>query len=126
MLEEKIETLTKEVVALRQAIEKSGLGGAAKSSAKAETAEKAPAKAKTKAKAKVEPEHDADETGAIFRKAAKEDKPACRKYLKSVGCADLAELLTKPDLFDAAYDFAEKLLEGEDADEDEDEDDDDV
>lgn len=121
MLEEKIETLTKEVVALRQVIEKAGLGGAAKAGATKEdtaAAKKAPAK-----KAKVEPKHDADETGAIFRKAAKEDKPACRKYLKSVGCADLAELLTKPELFDTAYEFAETLLEGDDDDGDDDDDD---
>lgn len=123
MLEEKIETLTKEVVALRQAIEKSGIGGAAKASAAAAD-EKPAAKKTTKAKAKVEPEHDADETGAIFRKAAKEDKPACRKYLKGKGCADLAELLTKPELFDDAYAFAEKLLEADDEDGDEDDDDD--
>lgn len=122
MLEEKIETLTKEVVALRQAIEKSGLGAAA-ASGKAATGDKPAAKGKTKAKA-VEPEHDADETGAIFRKAAKEDKPACRKYLKSKGCADLAELLTKPELYDGAYEFAEKLLEADDDDGDEDDDDD--
>lgn len=121
MLEEKIETLTKEVVALRQAIEKNGTGTAA--AAKAAPAEKATtAKKKPAAKKAVEPEHDADETGAIFRKAAKEDKPACRKYLKSVGCADLAELLTQPELFDAAYEFAETLLEGGDDDDDDDDD----
>lgn len=121
MLEEKIETLTKEVVALRQAIEKNGTGttttAKAATTEKAATAKKAPAKKKA-----VEPEHDADETGAIFRKAAKEDKPACRKYLKSVGCADLAELLTQPELFDAAYEFAETLLEGDDDDADDDDD----
>jgi hypothetical protein len=117
MLEEKIETLTKEVVALRQAIEKNGTG----STAKAAPADKAPAK-KAPAKKKVEPEHDADETGTIFRKAAKEDKPACRKYLKSVGCADLAELLTQPELFDAAYDFAETLLAADDDDAEDDDD----
>lgn len=119
MLEEKIETLTKEVVALRQAIEKNGTGttttAKAAATEKAAPAKKAPAKKKA-----VEPEHDADETGAIFRKAAKEDKPACRKYLKSVGCADLAELLTQPELFDAAYEFAETLLEGGDDDDDDD------
>lgn len=121
MLEEKIETLTKEVVALRQAIEKGGVG-----TAKAASADKAPAEKKTTTKKKVvEPEHDADETGALFRKAAKEDKPACRAYLKKQGCADLAELLTKPELFDGAYAFAEKLLEAED-DDSADEDDDDV
>ena len=118
MLEEKIETLTKEVVALRQAIEKNGTGTT--TTAKAATTEKAATAKKAPAKKKVEPEHDADETGAIFRKAAKEDKPACRKYLKSVGCADLAELLTQPELFDAAYEFAETMLEGDDAEDDDD------
>lgn len=121
MLEEKIETLTKEVVALRQAIEKNGTGTTA-AAAKAAPAEKAAAKKAPAKKKAVEPEHDADETGAIFRKAAKEDKPACRKYLKSVGCADLAELLTQPELFDAAYEFAETLLEGDDDDGDDDDD----
>ena len=121
MLEEKIETLTKEVVALRQAIEKNGTGSTAAKAAPA--AEKATAaKKKPAAKKAVEPEHDADETGAIFRKAAKEDKPACRKYLKSVGCADLAELLTQPELFDAAYEFAETMLEGDDDGDDDDDD----
>lgn len=123
MLEEKIETLTKEVVALRQAIEKNGTGSAGKAATdKAPAAEKAAAKKAPAKKKAVEPEHDADETGAIFRKAAKEDKPACRKYLKSVGCADLAELLTQPELFDAAYEFAETLLEGDDGDDDDDDD----
>lgn len=121
MLEEKIETLTKEVVALRQAIEKNGTGSTAAAKA-APAAEKAAAKKAPAKKKAVEPEHDADETGAIFRKAAKEDKPACRKYLKSVGCADLAELLTQPELFDAAYEFAETLLEGDDDDGDDDDD----
>ena len=121
MLEEKIEGLTKEIVALRQAIEKSGTGAAATDA----PAAKKPAAKKPAAKKAVEPEHDADETGAIFRKAAKEDKPACRKYLKSVGCADLAELLTKPELYDGAFDFAETLLEAE-AEEEEEEDDDEV
>lgn len=98
MLEEKIETLTKEVVALRQAIEANGTGKAA------------PAKGAAKAKA-VEPDHDADEVGTTMRKAAKKDKPAVQKYIKSKKCADLAELLTKPELFDAAFEFAEGILE---------------
>jgi hypothetical protein len=124
MIEEKLVALTTEVVSLRKAIEANtaAAGGAKPAAAKAAAAEK-PAAAKPKAKKAVEPEHDADETGTIFRKAAKEDKPACRKYLKSVECADLAELLTKPELFDAAYAFAEELLgaEADDADDDDDE-----
>lgn len=126
MLEEKIVALTTEVVALRKAIEANGTG-AAKPAAKvaATDGEKTPAAKKPAAKKPkvVEPEHDADETGTIFRKAAKEDKPACRKYLKSVDCADLAELLTKPELFDGAFEFAEKLLEGDDDDAADDDDD---
>lgn len=109
MLEEKLETLTKEIVALRQAIEAGGTAGAA-----------APAKAKTGAKAKVEPEHDSDEVGATMRKAAKKDKPAVQKYIKSKKCADLAELLTKPELYDDAFTFAEGVLEAPEAEDDDD------
>lgn len=130
MLEEKLDTLTKEVVALRQAIEKNGTGGAApaaKSKAKSaddeEDAPKKPAAKKAAPKKKaVEPDHDQDEVGAIFRKAAKIDKPKCKKYLGKVDCEDLAELLTKPELYDAAYDFAEAIIDAEEEEEDEDED----
>lgn len=131
MLEEKLETLTKEVVALRQAIEKNGIGGAAKAKApaadedEAPAAKKAPAK-KAAAKKKVEPEHDADEVGALFRKLAKTgdaEKKAVRKYIAGVDCADLADLLTKPELFDAAFAWAEEqMAEEDDADEDDDDD----
>lgn len=144
MLEEKLEALTKEVVALRQVIEKGGLS-TTKAAEKAKPASKAKAKAKdadedddddddaeedapapkkrTRAKAKakeVEPDHDEDEVGTMFRKAAKIDKPKCKKYLKKVDCEDLAELLTKPELYDAAFDFAEAIVDAEDEDEDDD------
>ena len=109
MLEEKLETLTKEIVALRQAIEAGGTAGAA---AKTATTKKTTAKA-------VEPEHDADEVGTTMKKAAKKDKPAVQAYIKKVKCADLAELLTKPELYDAAFEFAQGVL---DAPEDEDDD----
>jgi len=108
MLEEKLDTLTKEIVALRQAIEAGGTAGAAAK----------PAAKKTAAKA-VEPEHDADEVGTTMKKAAKKDKPAVQGYIKKAKCADLAELLTKPELFDAAFEFAQGVL---DAPEDEDDD----
>lgn len=113
MLEEKIETLTKEVVALRQAIEANGTGGGAAKPA----ADKKPAAKKPAAKA-AEPDHDADEVGTTMRKAAKKDKPAVQKYIKKQGCEDLAELLTKPDLFDAAFEFAEGILEAPEDDDD--------
>lgn len=134
MLEEKLDTLTKEIVALRQVIEKGGLAGtkatekakpAAKGKAKAdadaddddEDDEPAPKKkAAAKKKAAPEPEHDEDEVGAMFRKAAKIDKPKCKKYLAKVDCEDLAELLTQPELFDAAFDFAEAIVDADDDD----------
>lgn len=109
MLEEKIEALTKEVVALRQVMEAGGAPAAGKAPAKKPAAKKA-----------VEPEHDADEVGATMRKAAKKDKPAVQKYIKKQECEDLAELLTKPELFDAAFEFATGILEAEAEDEDDD------
>ena len=135
MLEEKVETLTAEIVALRKVMEVAlpGLtaGGAAaeaeeetpakkpaakKPAAKKPAAKKAPAKKK-----KVEPEHDADEVAAIMRQAAKEvDKQAVMDYISEQGCDDLADLLTKPELFDAAYAFAEEQLGGDDEEEEED------
>lgn len=145
MLEEKIEALTKEVVALRQAIEKTGTAAGTKAAEKAAPAKKASAKAaaadddddedddadeapakkapakKAPAKKKAaEPEHDEDEVGSIFRKAAKIDKPKCKKYLAKVECEDLAELLTKPELYDAAFEFAEAIIEADDDDDDDD------
>lgn len=140
MLEEKVEALTKEIVALRQTIEKNGTASSTKAAEKAAPAKgkakpaaaadddddddddeepKAKAKAKAKPAAKG-PKHDEDETGAIFKKAAKKDRPACKKYLSKVGCDDLAELLTQPDLFDKAYAFAEGILEAEDEDDEDD------
>lgn len=130
MLEEKIDELTKAVVALRASIE--GQGGAAaakKPAAKKPAADddddddapKAKPAAKAKAKPKAEePEHDEDEVGAKFRAAAKLDKPRCKKYLGKVECEDLAELLTKPELFDAAYAFAEKVIAENSGDDDDD------
>lgn len=132
MLEEKLEALTKEVVALRQVIEKAGGLAPTKAAEKAKPAAKAKAKPaeddaddedeedepkakKPAAKKKApEPEHDEDEVSAMFRKAAKIDKPKCKKYLAKVDCEDLAELLTQPELFDAAYDFAEAIVEEDD------------
>lgn len=111
MLEEKIETLTKEIVALRLAYEAGGAAPAAGKTAAKPAAKKAAA---------VEPDHDADEVGTTMRKAAKKDKPAVQKYIKAKKCADLAELLTKPELFDDAFAFAEGILEAEEADDDDD------
>lgn len=140
MLEEKLDLLTKEVVLLRQALEKGGTAAGTKAAEKKAPAKKPSAKdedddgdededdkpakkpaAKKPAK-KAGPEHDEDEVGALFRKAAKIDKPRCKKYLAKVDCEDLAELLTDEDKFDAAYAFAEKVIaeaaEAEDEDDD--------
>lgn len=140
MLEEKIETLTKEIVLLRQALEKGGTAAGTKAAEKKAPAKKATSKADTddddddddepvkkapakKAPAKkkaAEPEHDEDEVGALFRKAAKKDRPKCKKFLDRNDCEDLAELLTQPELFDKAYEFAEGILEADDDDDDDD------
>ena len=131
MLEEKVETLTTEIVSLRKTLEKAlpGLmagGATTEADAEEKPAKKAPAKKapakKAPAKKKVEPEHDADEVAAIMRKAAKEvDKQAVMDYISEQDCEDLADLLTKPELFDGAYAFAEGQL-GEDEEETEDDD----
>lgn len=110
MLEEKLDTLTKEIVALRQAIEANGTGGG--------TAAAAPAAKKGGAKKAAEPEHDADEVGAAMRAAAKLNKPAIQAYIKKQKCADLAELLTKPELLDKAFEFAGTVEAPDDEDDD--------
>lgn len=129
MLEEKIEALTTEVVALRKAIEAGGVNtGSGTAEDSAETAKKPaakkPAAAAKKAPAKkaaAKPKHTEDEVAAVMRQAAKEvDKDAIVEYINEQGCDDLADLLTKPELFDAAYAFATDMLP-EDEEEEEDE-----
>lgn len=131
MLEEKIDVLTKEIVALRKAIEGGAApAAAAKSAGKPKAApadeeeEEAPKPKrgrKPAAKPKAdEPEHDADEVGSAMRKAAKLDKVKIKKYIGKQGCEDLAELLTQPELFDAAYEYAQSILEAEAEEDDED------
>ncbi len=108
MLEEKIETLTKEIVALRQAIEANGTSGGgstAKSTSKSTPKE-------------VEPEHDADEVSAIVKKAAKRDKPAMQAAIKKAKCKDLADVLTKPAVFDAIFAAAEAIVDAPEEDDD--------
>lgn len=134
MLEEKLDLLTKEVVALRKAVElNTAAGGATASKGKPaaddDGEEEAPVK-KTRAKAAdkkaeskkkaVEPEHDKDDVEAIIRKVSKEvGKPVAKKIISSFECDDLAELLTHPEHFDAAYEKAEAALNDDGEDEDE-------
>lgn len=102
MLEEKIVELTKEVVALRKVME----GGAG-----AKPAGTKPAGTKAAAAKKVEPTHDKDEVNTILRKVSADiSRPAAREIIGSFGAKDLADLLTKPEHFDAAYEAAEAAL----------------
>lgn len=122
MLEEKLDVLTKEIVALRKVIEASGLGGAAASTSKP-AADKPETKTRTTKPKAVEPTHDADEVGAILRKVSTDiSKPAAREIISGLGAKDLADLLTKPELFDKAFEQAEAAL-GETGDDDESSDD---
>jgi len=51
--------------------------------------------------------------GDLARKAAKTSKPAMREFIKrKAGCDDLAELLTKPDLYERTVVFALDIIEG--------------
>lgn len=136
MLEEKLDLLTKEVVSLRKAVEANTAAGGATASPKGKAAadddgdDEAPKakgkaaaapKGKGKAKAAPEPEHDKDDVEAIIRKVSKEvGKPVAKKIISSFDCDDLADLLTHPEHFDAAYDKAEAAL-NDDGGDDEDE-----
>jgi hypothetical protein len=114
MLEEKLDLLTKEVVALRKAVEaNTEAGGATAPAATGEEAAEKPKRGRP-AKAKdepVTPDHDADEVEASIRRVSKEiGRPAAVKIIKSFKCDDLADLLTHPEHFDAAFDAAEAAL----------------
>lgn len=122
MLEEKLDALTKEMVALRKAIEENTAAGGATAAGKAtEDAPKAKRGRPSKKEEVVEPEHDADEVETIVRKVSREvGKPVAQKIIKSFKCDDLADLLTHPEHFDAAYAKAEEALEAPAGDEDDD------
>lgn len=116
MLEEKLDLLTKEIVALRKAVEDNTAAGGATSSGKSGSSSDEPAPAKRgrgrPAKEEApEPTHDKDEVEAIVRKVSKDvGKPAAVKIIKSFKCDDLADLLSHPEHFDAAFDAAEAAL----------------
>lgn len=113
MLEEKLDILTKETVALRKAVEANTAAmGATAGKPAADTADKPKATRGRPAKAEVAPEHDKDEVDAIIRKVSKEvGKPVAKKIIADAGADDLADLLTMPAKFDAAYAAAEAALE---------------
>jgi len=122
MLEEKLDTLTKEIVALRKAVEANTAAGGGTSGAPAAAAEPAADKPKRGRPAKAEPtpEHDKDEVEAIIRRVSAEvGKPAAKKIISDQGAADLADLLTMPAKYDAAFAAAEAALpEAEDGEDD--------
>jgi hypothetical protein len=127
MLEEKLDLLTKEIVSLRKAVEANTAGGGATAPAgKAAASEDEPAPKKRGRPAKAaaaEPEHDKDEVDAIIRKVSKEiGKPVAKKIIASFKCDDLADLLTHPEHFDAAYAKAEEALAPEEEQEEEEDD----
>lgn len=120
MLEEKLDLLTKEIVGLRKAVEENTAAGGATATRKApadDDAEDKPRKRgrPPKKEEAPDPEHDADEVEAIVRRVSKEvGRPAAVKIIKSFKCDDLADLLTHPEHFDAAYAAAEEALPSED------------
>jgi hypothetical protein len=116
MLEEKLDLLTKEIVALRKAVEENtAAGGATSGSGKAASSEEAaPRKRGRPAKEEVTPEHSQDEVEEIVRRVSREvGKPAAVKIIKSFKCDDLADLLAHPEHFDAAFDAATEALPAE-------------
>lgn len=125
MLEEKLDLLTKEIVALRKAVEDNTAAGGATSSGKgaASSDDAAPAKrgrGRPAKEAAPEPEHDKDEVEALIRKVSKDvGKPAAVKIIKSFKCDDLADLLSHPEHFDAAFVAAEAALADDDGGEEE-------
>ena len=115
MLEEKMDTLTKEIVALRKAVEANTAAGGATSGGEAAPAK--PARGRPAKKEEVAPEHDSAEVEAIVRRVSKEvGRESAVKLIKSFKCDDLADLLTHPEHFDAAFEKAEGLLPSDEPD----------
>lgn len=123
MLEEKLDLLTKEIVALRKAVEENTAAGGATAGASggSAAAEDKPKRGRPKKEEAVEPTHDKDEVEEIVRRVSREvGKPAAVKIIKSFKCDDLADLLSHPEHFDAAYEAAEAALPAEEETNDED------
>src|SRR5207237_6414707 len=95
--------------------ENTAAGGATAGSGKAASGDAAPAKRGRPKKEEVTPEHDKDEVEAIVRRVSKEvGRPAAVKIIKSFKCDDLADLLTHPEHYDAAFDAATEALPSDD------------
>ena len=121
MLEEKLDLLTKEIVALRKAVEENTAAGGATSSPKASAAsDDKPKRGRPKKEEPAEPEHDKDEVEAKIREVSRTvGKPAAVSIIKSFKCDDLADLLSHPEHFDAAFAKAEAALADEGGEEEE-------
>jgi len=117
MLEEKLDLLTKEIVALRKAVEENTAAGGATSGGGSSGEDKPAGKrgrGRPPKEEAPEPTHDKDEVEEIVRRVSREvGKPAAVKIIKSFKCDDLADLLSHPEHFDAAYDAAEAALPAE-------------
>jgi len=128
MIEEKLDLLTKETVALRKAVEANTAALGATSGTKGkpsddDSGEKPAGKRGRPKKEEPTPEHDKDEVEAIIRRVSKEvGKPVAKKIISDAGADDLADLLTMPAKYDAAFAAAEAAL-AEDGDSGEEEDD---
>jgi hypothetical protein len=122
MLEEKLDLLTKEIVALRKSVEENTAAGGATSSGKAETEDKPAKRGRGRpAKEEVTPEHSKEEVEELVRRVSREvGKPAAVKIIKSFDCDDLADLLSHPEHYDAAFDKATEALPADEAEDGED------
>lgn len=118
-IEEKIDLLIKETVALRQATEANTAALTANSGGGGGTAAAGDSDKPRRGrppKAEVAPEHSAEEVEEKIRAVSKGvGRDHAVKLIKSFKCDDLAELLTHPEHFDAAYDKAVALLPSEEA-----------
>lgn len=123
MLEEKLDLLTKEIVALRKAVEENtAAGGATAGGGTSAPAAEKKGRGRPKKEEAVEPEHDKDEVETKIREVSRTvGKPAAVSIIKSFKCDDLADLLSHPEHFDAAFAKAEAAL-AEEGGEEEDED----
>lgn len=123
MIEEKLDLLTKETVALRKAVEANTAALGATSGSTASGGDAPAAKRGRPKKEEPTPEHTKEEVDAIIRRVSKEvDKPVAQKLIRDQGCTDLADLLTQPAKYDAAYAAAEEAIASATAEEEEDDD----
>lgn len=102
MLEDKLDALTVQMKRVGDLLEK---GGTISSDASAKPAAKAGAKAAAK------PKHTVEQVKAkILEVKEQHDMDRAKQVISDAGGDDLADLLTKPNLFDKAFTLAEEAL----------------